>query len=146
MTPLEEKELLLRVVTKLAQTQLEQGGFIPFGAVLGSKRDLKLLRPKSWKQNPTRDDVEGYWFRELKKHAEKEGCRSLCFCADVWIPTEGDQLLPAILVHIEHVESDAEEMLYPYGKDEGSRVVFGKRTSETVERRVFVDKPAQEGR
>jgi hypothetical protein len=146
MTPLEEKELLLRVVAKLAQTQLEQGGFIPFGAVLGSKRDVQLLMPKGWKQNSTRDDVEAYWFRELKKHAEKDGCRSLCFCADVRVPRMEGQLVPAILIHIEHVESDAEEMLFPYGKDEGSRIVIGKRTSDTVERRVFVDKLAQEGK
>ena len=51
MTPQEEKELLLRVVTKLAGKQLEQeGGFITFGATLGSNRDVRLLMPKSMKQ------------------------------------------------------------------------------------------------
>jgi len=43
MTPQEEKALLLRVVTKLAAPQLEQGGFIPFGAILGQNRDVRLL-------------------------------------------------------------------------------------------------------
>ena len=43
MTPEEEKALLLRVVLRVVQTQLERSGFAPFGATLGSARDVQLL-------------------------------------------------------------------------------------------------------
>jgi hypothetical protein len=56
MTPKEEKELLLRVVTKLAGQQLEKGGSIAFGATLGSKRDVQLLMPKRAETYETRRD------------------------------------------------------------------------------------------
>jgi hypothetical protein len=49
MTPDEAKALLLRVVTKLVAQQLEQVGFMPFGAILGQQRDVQLLMPKSMK-------------------------------------------------------------------------------------------------
>ncbi len=129
MTRQEETELLLRVMTRLAQTQLEKGGFIPFGGVLGSKRDVQLVMPKGWKQNSTRDEVEGYWTRELKKYALQDGCRVVCFCADVRVPKDDDQLVPGLLIHIEHVEAESEDMLYPYHKEDDAKVVFGKPTS-----------------
>ena len=67
MTLQEEKELLLRVVTKLAAKLIGEGGFVPFGATLGPGRNVKLLMPKGWKENATRDELEACWSRELKK-------------------------------------------------------------------------------
>src|SRR5260370_27449314 len=60
MTPREEIDLLLRVVTRLAQKQLGQVGFIPFVAVLGSNRDVQLLMPAGCKKDLTHDGGAEY--------------------------------------------------------------------------------------
>jgi hypothetical protein len=136
MTPQEEKNLLLRVVIRLAGTQLESGGLTPFGATLGSERDVKLLVPKGFKKNPTRDEVEAYWAGELRKANATGKCKTVCSCADVRVPVEGGNLIPGVLIHIEHAEGSAEDVLYPYRNDEGS-VVFGVPTSVKAELQVF---------
>jgi len=84
MTPKEEKELLLRVVTKLAGQQLEKGGFLPFGAALGSKRDVQLLMPKSMKQDVTTDELDAYWVRTLRKAVATGECKTVCSCTDMY--------------------------------------------------------------
>jgi hypothetical protein len=84
MTAADDKKLLLGVALRLAAEQLEKGGLPPFGAVLGSKRDVQLLMPKSFsKRTVTQEDLEEYWFRELRKFATTDGCKAVCFCADV---------------------------------------------------------------
>jgi hypothetical protein len=75
MTAEEDRQLLFRVVLRFAGAQLEKGGLPSFGAVLSSKRDVQLLMPESFKQNVTRDELEEYWFRELRKVAVIDGCR-----------------------------------------------------------------------
>lgn len=66
MTPQEEKALLLRVVTKLVTPQLERGGFVPFGAILGQNRNVQLLMPKSVKRDVTRDELVDYWVQTIR--------------------------------------------------------------------------------
>jgi hypothetical protein len=67
MNPDEPKALLLRVVTKLAAQQLEQVGFMSFGAILSQKRDVQLLMPKSMKTNVVRDELDTYWAQTIRK-------------------------------------------------------------------------------
>lgn len=136
MTPREEKELLLRVVTKLAAKQLARGGFIPFGATLGSKRDVQLLMPKSMKKNVAPEELQGYWARELRQAGASGDCRTVCWCADVRTNLDGGQPVPAVFVHIEHPEAYAENVLYPY-KDEGSEWVLRQPTVEVTEYQIF---------
>lgn len=51
MSALENKELLLRVVTRFAAMQLKKHDeLMPFGATLNSGRKVELLIPKSMKQ------------------------------------------------------------------------------------------------
>jgi hypothetical protein len=137
MTLQEEKELLLEVVTQLAAKLIRQGGFVPFGAALGPGRNVKLLMPKSWKQNATRDEIEAYWSRELKKAVDKGECKTVCSCADVRIPLENGNLVPCIFIHIEQAQSCAEDIGYPYRNDGESEVKFGTPTSVQTETSVF---------
>ena len=66
MSALENKELLLRVVTQFAAFQLKKSGeLMPFGATLNSSRKVELLMPESIKQNVTIDELSTYWIREL---------------------------------------------------------------------------------
>jgi hypothetical protein len=97
MTLQEEKDLLLRVVTKLAAKLIGQGGFVPFGATLGPGRNVKLLMPKGWKENATRDELEAYWSRALNKATTEADCKTVCSCADVRVPMESGDLAPASL-------------------------------------------------
>jgi len=137
MTPQEEKELLLRVVTKVAKKQLEQGGFIPFGATLGSNRDVQLLMPKSMKPNVTQDELDAYWVRTLRKAAAGGECKSVCSCADVRIQADDGTMVPALLIHVEHTDNLSEDILYPYEKDERLGIVFGELKSEETEHQIF---------
>jgi hypothetical protein len=139
MTPREEIDLLLRVVTRLAQQQLEKGGFIPFGAVLGSNRDVQLLMPKGWKKDSTQDEMEAYWYSELRKHAAKDGCKVVCFCADVRVPMEVGEYTLAVNVYIEHPQAEPENIYYPYRQNAGSHVQFGQPTTVKTEHHVFLN-------
>ena len=130
MTPREEKDLLIRVVRKLAITQLIKGGFIPFGATLDSKRHVQLLMPKSMKKNTTRDELQVYWARELKQAAASGACKTVCWCADVRADSDGGALVPAVFVHIEHCDAYAEDIFYPY-VNEGSEC-------EVTEHQIFI--------
>src|ERR1700758_2172644 len=113
MTLQEEKELLLRVVTRLAAKLIGQGGFVPFGATLGPGRNVKLLMPKGWKENATRDELEAYWSRELKKATTEPDCKTVCSCADVRVPMDNGDLAPGILIHLEQIGSPAEDICLP---------------------------------
>ena len=137
LTPQDEKELLLRVVTKLAATQLEAKGFMPFGATLGPHRNVKLLAPQTWKQNSNREEVETYWVQELRKAITSEECKAVCFCADVRVPVDNGGLVPAVLIHVEHAEAPAEAIFYPYSKDGSLKVVFASPTRAATTGRIF---------
>ena len=136
MTLQEEKELLLRVVTRLAAKLIGQGGFVPFGATLGPGRNVKLLMPKGWKENATRDELEAYWSRELKKATTEPDCKTVCSCADVRVPMYNGDLAPGILIHLEQIGSPAEDIVYPYLKD-GKEAKLGTPMCVETESRVF---------
>jgi len=136
MTLQEEKELLVRVVTRLAAKLIGQGGFVPFGATLGPGRNVKLLMPKAWKENATRDELEAYWSRELEKAITEADCKTVCSCADVRASMDSGDLAPGIFIHLEQVGSPAEDIVYPYLKD-GTEAKLGTPTSDETESRVF---------
>ncbi len=142
MTPQEQKELLLRVVVKVAAIHLENGGLFSFGATLGARRDVKLLTPKSMKKDVSREELEEYWKRELRKSTGEDGRKTACWCADVRVPMDDGRLVPAVFVNFEHADGSAEDILYPYRKDEGSAVFFGEPTSAETAPQIFT--PAQE--
>lgn len=138
MTLQEEKDTLLRVVTKLALKMSTEGGFCPFGALMGQDRSAKILMPKGWNKDATRDEVEMYWARELQKSVSETRCRTVCWCADVRFPKENGDFVPFVLIHVEQ-PSVAEDMGYPYLKDGDSEVKFGVPTIVQTKAQVFSD-------
>ena len=117
-------------MTKLVAKLIRQGGFVRFGATLGPGRNVKLLMPESWKENATRDEVEMYWSRELKKAVDmRVSAITVCSCADVRIPLENGNLLPASLFTSNRVKSCGEDIVYPYQKGQDSEVKLGIPTS-----------------
>ena len=145
MSPQEERDLLLRVVMQLAESRLNAGGLMPFGATLKPPRDVKILMPKSMKPDVTREELDAYWVRELRKAAAEVDCKTVCSCAEVRYGTHMHQMASAILVHIEHADVYAANVLCPFTKGEGARVAFGEPQVEESEFRVFVS-PADEAR
>jgi hypothetical protein len=138
MTPQEEKDLLLRVVIKVARLELEQGaGLVPFGATLGAKRDVCLLRPKEVAGAVTRDKLEDYWKRQLRQAVSAGECRAVCCCADVRLQQGEGQLVPALLIHVEHVDDGGEDIMYPHWKDEDSQLVLGQPTGAPATWGIF---------
>jgi|SRR6266446_1083331 len=145
MTPDEEKQLLLRVVLRLAKDQLEKGGFIPFGATLGTKRDVQLLMPKSMKKDVKRDELDAYWNEQFRPFVAGQGCKTVCTCADVCLSGDEGGLVRGVLIHIEHADSAAEDIFAPYTRDENSKVTFGRETREAAERFVFISQGQHSG-
>ena len=137
MTPQEEKALLLRVVTQLAAKFLLKGGFIPFGATLGPDRNVELLMPNSMKKDVTRGELYDYFGKELRRSAAAEDRKTACFCAHVG-EVDGRVVTPAILVHVEHSEAYAEDVLYPYQLNDVPEVVFGNPTTARADRNIFI--------
>lgn len=137
MTPQENKALLLRAVTKLAAKQLANGGLMPFGATLGSKREVQLLVPESIKPDATLEELDAYWTRELGQAAATGECDTVCTCVHVGMQTEEGISVPALLIHIEQMNAFSENILYPYEKAEESDVVFGEPTTEATEYQIF---------
>lgn len=125
------------VVTKLAAKLIKQGGFVPFGATLGPGRNVKLFMPKDWKENATRDELETYWSRELRKAVNDAECKTVCSCADVRLPIDNGNLVPCIFIHIEQAPRLAEDIAYPYMKDGDSEVKLGAPTTVQTEPRIF---------
>jgi hypothetical protein len=143
MTLQEEKKLLLRVVTRLAAKLIGEGGFVPFGAPLGPGLNVKLLMPKGWKENATRDELEAYWSRELKKATTEAECKTVCSGADLRVPMDNGDLAPGIFIHLEQVGSPAEDIVYPYLKGGISEAKLGTPTSVETESRVFAASQTQ---
>jgi hypothetical protein len=137
MTPEEAKALLLRVVTKLVAPQLEQGGFIPFGAILGQKRDVQLLMPKSGKRNVARDELDAYWAQTIRKAIADGDCTTACWCADVRGQTDDETLIPALLIHAEQAHSFSEDILIAHQKNENGKIVFDEPNIEPAQHPIF---------
>lgn len=139
MSALEKKELLLRVVTKLAAVQLKEGNeLMPFGATLNSTREVALLMPKSMKQNVTTDELGRYWARELRATAEKSDSSTVCSCCAGLLPDESGAKVPGLLVHIEHAGAYSEDIFYPYSKEVDGTICFGARIVEPADHQVFL--------
>lgn len=139
MSTLENKELLLRVVTKFAAMQLKENAeLMPFGATLNSTRKVVLVMPKSMKQNVTHDELSSYWTRELRAAAQKSDSPTVCSCCAALIPQEDGATLPVVFVHIEHAGSYSEDIFYPYSKEMDGTIRFGERAAQPVEHQVFL--------
>jgi hypothetical protein len=138
VTPQEEKELLLRVVLRIAQTQLEKGGFIPFGATLGPGREAQLLMPTSAKREITIDKVVAYWKVQMSKAIETSKITTLCTVTDVRISDNDGKLIPGVFIHVEHWAGDAEDILFPYTKDENAKVTLQEPAKEATNLQFFV--------
>jgi hypothetical protein len=137
MTPEEEKALLLRIVTKLVAPQLEQGGFVPFGAILGQNREVQLLMPKSMKRGVARDELDNYWVQTIRNAIAAGEYMTVCWCADVRGQTDDGTLIPALLIHVEHAHSFSEDILIAYRKNEIGKVVFDEPNSEATQHQIF---------
>jgi hypothetical protein len=137
MTPQEEKALLIGVVTKLVTPQLERGGFVPFGAILGQNRNIQLLMPESMKRDVTRDELQDYWVQTIRDATTSGEYMTVCWCADVREQTHDGTLVPAVFVHVEHLRSFSENVLITYRKNESGRVIFCESTSEATQHQIF---------
>lgn len=137
MTPQEEKALLLRVVTKLVAPKLEQGGFLPFGAILGQNRDVQLLMPKSMKRDVSPDELDNYWVQTIRNAIAAGEYLTVCWCADVREQAQDGTLASALLVHVEHAHSFSEDILIAYRKNESGKVVFDEPRTEATLHQIF---------
>jgi hypothetical protein len=139
MSVVDNKELLLRVVTKLAATQLKENDLlIPFGATLNSTRKVNLLLPKSMKPNVTPDELSQYWAKELREAAEKSDSLTVCSCFAGFIPSADGSDLQMIFIHIEHAGAYSEDALYPYTREIDGNICFGERSINSADHQVFL--------
>jgi hypothetical protein len=139
MTPQEEKDLLLRVATNLAQRQLERGQLVPFAVTLGSKRNAQVLMSTDtdWEPDTSRDELEAYWTHELRGVIVQGETRAICYCAGVRVPAAEGKTAPGVVIHLEHADGGAEDILYRSRRDETSKIVLGEPASAVGRRHIF---------
>jgi hypothetical protein len=134
----EEIQLVLKIVLKYARKQLEEeGGFQAYGATFGSHRDVLMLLPESQPDDASFADVREHWYRALRKAIDDGGCRTAAWCCNVKAPGENDTRVPAVFVHVEHVEGQAWDMYFPFVTDPDSKVLYGEQTELAVKSILF---------
>jgi hypothetical protein len=69
---------------KLVTPQLEQGRFIPFGAILGQCRDAQLLVPEGMKRNVMRNELDAYFIQHIRKAIGNGKYVTACWCDGFW--------------------------------------------------------------
>lgn len=134
MTAREEMDLLIRVTSEVAQKMLESGGLMHFGTVLGSKRDVQVLMPKSMKKEVAWHELEAYWKREI---ASKTDWRAIACCTFVTeLQQEDHKAKPTFFIHLEHfdVSMGAEDVAYQYHASRGQKITLRETTRLTAER------------
>ena len=138
MSASENKELLLRVVTKFAAMRLKENDLLmPFGATLNTTRKVELLMPKSMKQNVTPEELSTYWAKELRKAAEKSDSPTVCSCCAGLVPEKSGSMVPVLFIHIEHAGEYSEDFFYPYRKEIDGEIWYGERATNPVDHQVF---------
>ena len=139
MSALDNKELLLRVVTKFAAMRMEDSGLLmPFGATLNSTRKVNLLLPKRMKPDVTTDELSRYWARELREAAEKSDSPTVCSCCAALIQSTDGSAVQMIFIHIEHAGTYSEDVFYPYRREMDGNISFGERTINSANHQVFL--------
>jgi hypothetical protein len=137
VSPEEENKMLLGAAAEVAQKQLEQGRFLSFAATLGSKRNAKTIFTDDLEPDASREEIGEYWARELRELMADADVRVACYCARGRVQLGESAPVPCLLVHIEHVEGGAHDCVFPYGKDQASKFVFGKPLSRSAPREIF---------
>jgi len=138
MTPREEMDLLLRVTSQLAQKQLETGGRMHFGSLLGPSRNVQVLMPKEMKKNATWDELIAYWRRELPSASSKMAWRALSFCTFLSGAYDDGTRGTALLIHLEHADSSVvcEDITFGYVGEPGGKITLSQPTKAVGERLI----------
>lgn len=137
MAKRQDIELLLRVVTQFVEKQLTPAGILPFGAALGSKRDVQVLVPKTMKPDVQMPELDAYWKRELAKPIAAGGCKAVCYCVDLRVKPSGEGAhSQVVFIHIEDSEGYAEDVLYAYNFT-NDKLVLGDPCVERSDQRIF---------
>lgn len=123
MTTQEHKELLLRVVLRVAASQLLQGGLMPFAATLGTHRNVEFLVPKGVKKEVTPEELESYWVQQLRTAVAENECSAICYCAELRNRSVDGAVILVLFAHIESA-GGAEDRTYPYHSIEGGGIAF----------------------
>ena len=141
MTAREEMDLLLRIASQVAQKMLESGGLRHFGTILGSKRDVQVLMPKSVKENVSLEELVSYWRREIGTAAAKAEWRVVACCTFAAELRDDNSFGgSALVIHIEHCDkrTEAEDVAYKYQGSRGSKIILGE-TSRAGAKRWLMD-------
>jgi hypothetical protein len=138
MAKRQDIELLLRVVTQFVEKQLTPAGILPFGATLGSTRDVQLLLPKTIKPDAQMHELDAYWRQELAKPIAAGGCKAVCYCVDLRVKASGEGTQSTVVfIHIEDSEGCAEDVLYDYQFANDLKVILGDPYVEKSDQRLF---------
>jgi hypothetical protein len=138
MTPEERKDLLLNLVKRFAEIQMQEfGGITPFGATLGLGRDVILIKPKSTPQEISPDQLTAYFQKRLLEAVSKKPLTAVCYCAHVLAKSTTGEMVPGLFVHFEQPEGVSENMAYPFTIGNDSKLNFGPPTCVPVELEVF---------
>jgi hypothetical protein len=134
----EPKELLLRVVMRLVEKELNGQGLRTFAAVLVKGPEIQVLVPETMKKNVTTDELHEYWIGELRSSVSSRHSEVVCYCTDLRVTDENGTLVtPGVLVFVEESGGSAEYRFYTYEKKKDSAVAMHEPTIEAIPTRVF---------
>jgi hypothetical protein len=137
MTAREEMDLLLRVTSQVAQKMLESGGLMHFGTMLGPKRDVQMLMPKSMKEKVAWQELADYWKDKIGTASTKMAWRAVA-CSTFVKLLSGDDSFKAsgLLVHVEHfeVQTGAEDIAYEYERSDHGNITLREVTRASAGR------------
>ena len=88
-----------------------------FGTVLGPKRDVKVLMPKSMKEKVAWQELATYWKDKIGTASTKMDWRAVACSTFVKLLSRDDAFKASgLLVHVEHFEdhTGAEDIAYEY--------------------------------
>jgi hypothetical protein len=124
---------LLNMTLPFAQQMLEkQGEFYPFGAVMGTGGEARLLGADPGQgEHPASVAVLATMLGGIRDH--RAGYRAAATCSDVRLPDSD-----AVRVELEHQEGQAIAVLLPYKKKRfGRGVEYGELRGARAERQVW---------
>ena len=137
MTAREEMDLLLRVTSQVAQKMLESGGLMHFGTVLGAKRDVQVLMPKSMTEKVAWRELADYWKERIGTASARMDWRAAA-CSTFVTLLSGDDSFKAsgLLIHVEHFEDQtgAEDIAYEYESSEHGKITLREVTRASAGR------------
>ena len=125
----------------------DQGGFFPFGRVLNrdGRQELQHADPGQG-EHPNPADVQSLLVGLNRARALRGEIRATAVCIDAYWKYPDGRRSDAIVVELEHRDSEPFRVIVPYSKSSSGQWVYEPKLRTKGVRRVFGDSVEGDGR